>query len=160
MKAREYGKDKDLALIDQMLKNEAHLSDDEILQHLILFFLAERVYQEVVETVGKTNAIGPNDLPNLKYTEMAISESLRILPSIPFIARAVSEDMDMGTRIIPSDTDIVISIFDIHRNEKYWKDPLKYDPDRFLPEEMANRDPYTFLPFSAGPKNCIGKYFP
>lgn len=49
-----------------------------------------------------------------------------------------------------------MSIYGIHRNEKYWKDPLKFDPDRFLVEEAEKRPPNAFIPFSTAPRNCIG----
>lgn len=58
---------------------------------------------------------------------------------------------------MPKGCRIAISIFDLHRDEKLWPDPLKFDPDRFLPEEVAKRHPYAYLPFSGGPRNCIGQ---
>lgn len=54
--------------------------------------------------------------------------------------------------------DFAVSIFNIHRSKKYWTDPLKFDPNRFTPEQVKQRHPYTYIPFSAGPRNCIGKF--
>lgn len=60
-------------------------------------------------------------------------------------------------KIVPKGTNVFISIFHIHRNPDYWEDPLKFDPDRFLPENQAKIIPGSYLPFSSGPRNCIGK---
>lgn len=61
------------------------------------------------------------------------------------------------TCFIPKGTESVLSIFHTQRDPKLWPNPLKFDPDRFLPEETQKRHPYSWFPFSAGPRNCIGK---
>lgn len=106
--------------------------------------------------VGCDRPICFDDLPNLKYTERALWETLRLVPVIPLFGRKATADLDLSNKVIPKGTNIIFPIIELHRNEKYWPDPLTFDPDRFLPERSNNRDPYTFLPFSGGPRNCIG----
>lgn len=88
---------------------------------------------------------------------MVIKESLRLYPSAPFIGRVLEEDlMTKEGYLLPKGVIVNIHIYDIHRNPKYWPEPDKFDPERFLPENCVNRHPYAFVPFSAGPRNCIG----
>ncbi|CAH0560967.1 unnamed protein product [Brassicogethes aeneus] len=117
--------------------------------------IQEKVYQEVMSVCGNQE-IETSNLNDLKYTEMVISEAQRLFPVIPMIGRTNTVDIDLGDKIIPANTNITLNYMALHRNPKYYTDPLVFNPNRFLPEEIAKRPPYTFLPFSAGPRNCIG----
>lgn len=94
----------------------------------------------------------------MKFMERCIKECLRLYPSVPFISRTAGEEIKTHSGyVIPKGCNINIYIYDLHRSAQYWKDPDKFNPDRFLPENIAARHPFAYLPFSAGPRNCIGQ---
>ncbi|XP_046382837.1 cytochrome P450 4C1-like isoform X2 [Ischnura elegans] len=100
-----------------------------------------------------------NIFTDMPYLERCIKESLRLYPSVPVISRKLSEDLQMGGYLIPADTIIHIHVSNIHRNPSIYSNPDSFDPDRFLPEAVNTRHPYAYIPFSAGPRNCIGQRF-
>lgn len=59
---------------------------------------------------------------------------------------------------LPAGATVVIATYKLHRREDVYPNPTKFDPDNFLPERSANRHYYAFVPFSAGPRSCVGKY--
>lgn len=63
-----------------------------------------------------------------------------------------------GTIKIPTGTTLAVLIHDLHRDPNYWEDPDKVIPERFMPENMKNRDPNAFIPFSLGPMDCLGTF--
>ncbi|KAL1502769.1 hypothetical protein ABEB36_007867 [Hypothenemus hampei] len=119
----------------------------------------EKVYEEVISVIGSNRDVEINDLAHLKYTQMVINESMRIFPAIPIIGRKTIGDVDLGNKILPKGANIFIDIFHLHRNKNYWPDPLKFDPERFSMDHVDEIEPYSFIPFSRGSKNCIGKTY-
>lgn len=120
----------------------------------------EKCYQELCSIYGDNintdTMITHEDLHRMEYLERMIKETLRLFPVGPVLVRYVSEDIDLGDHVLPGGSSVVIGILKLHRNEKHWPKALKFDPDRFLPDQVAKRHPYCFVPFSAGPRNCIG----
>lgn len=98
-----------------------------------------------------------DDLKNLVYLERCIRETMRLLPPAPVVARITSADIKLPSGTIPKGTITVLDIMHLHRNAKVWGPTVnEFDPDRFLPENVAKRPPYSYIPFSAGQRNCIG----
>nr|QUF59368.1 cytochrome p450 CYP4V24 [Brachionus angularis] len=120
----------------------------------------KKLHQEIDMVFGDSKRpITNDDLHNLKYLDCVLKEILRLFPSVPFFGRCISEDTKVGDyQIFQGDTAVIFAYM-IHRDEKYYPDPEKFDPDRFLPENTKNRHPYAYIPFSAGRRNCIGQRF-
>jgi len=98
-------------------------------------------------------------LRQLPYLERVIKESLRLYPPIHLGSRIAAADVAFRDYLIPAGTRVLYSIYLTHRDEKYWPAPTMFDPDRFAPAKADHRPAYTFLPFGAGPRNCIGAAF-
>ncbi|KAL5280672.1 hypothetical protein ACFFRR_004594 [Megaselia abdita] len=104
-------------------------------------------------------------LNNMKYAEAVIFETLRKWPQLPLIDRLCTkaidlEDTETGQTIhlIPGDQ-VQVSTLGIHRDPKYFPDPMTFDPDRFSEENKKNIPPNSFMPFGIGPRMCIGNRF-
>ncbi|XP_050449062.1 cytochrome P450 4C1-like isoform X2 [Cataglyphis hispanica] len=170
-------------LLDQNEKDETPLTDDELREQIDTFMFAghdttavaitwtlfllgnnlehqEKVHEELEDVFkdSKTPA-SVKELLQLKYLDRVIKETLRIFPSVPLISRQLKENVKIGDYMLPKDTIVVLGISLMHRNPEVWSDPKKFDPDRFLPDNLKYRNPYAYVPFSAGPRNCIGQRF-
>ena len=123
--------------------------------------IQRRLHEEIDAVLGddKSRLLTMDDIKKLEYLERVIKESLRIFPSVPFISRVTSEDCEIDGYIVPKDTAITVAIYFIHHNPEVWHDPETFDPDRFTTENSAGRHPFAYIPFSAGPRNCIGQRF-
>ena len=95
----------------------------------------------------------------MKYLEQCIREALRLYPSVPYIARKNNETFVVGNYEIPKDTTCLLFFFMLHRDPHYFPNPEVFDPNRFSSDESVGRHPYAYVPFSAGPRNCIGQKF-
>ena len=93
------------------------------------------------------------------YTRQVIEESLRVYPSIWSVGRRCTEEDELGGFHIPVGMNMVVPIFYFHWSERFWKEPQKFDPDRFAPERRPAAEPMIYFPFGAGPRSCIGNHF-
>lgn len=117
---------------------------------------------EELRTIFGADQVRPasyQDLQDMKYLDMVIKETLRLYPSVPAYGREVDNEFQFDGITYPKKTQLLIFAFGIHRNPEYFPDPEKFDPDRFTPEKQMEKQPYCYVPFSAGPRNCVGQKF-
>ncbi|KYN04056.1 PREDICTED: probable cytochrome P450 4aa1 [Cyphomyrmex costatus] len=134
---------------------------------ITLFLLAnnskwqERCVAELHEIFSDDDKRSPTmqDLKRMKCLDMCIKESLRLYPSVPLVARTLGEDVKLGKYIIPAGCGVFISPYCTHRLSHHFPDPHDFKPERFNSENSEGRHPYAYIPFSAGPRNCIGYKF-
>lgn len=99
------------------------------------------------------------DIPNLPYTEMVISESMRLYPPAWMIGRRTLVPLEFKGYTIPAESTILTSQFVVHHDERWYPDPWKFDPMRWTPEEKAKRPKFSYFPFGGGIRRCIGEAF-
>ncbi|KAH8375752.1 hypothetical protein KR200_002027 [Drosophila serrata] len=184
----DIGEKKRLAFLDLMLEsaqNGALITDTEIKEQVDTimfeghdttaagssFFLSlmgihqgiqDRVLAELDTIFGDSQRPATfQDTLEMKYLERCLMETLRMYPPVPLIARELQEDLKLnsGNYVIPRGATVTVATVLLHRNPKVYANPNVFDPDNFLPERQANRHYYAFVPFSAGPRSCVGRKY-
>ncbi|GJQ82710.1 hypothetical protein Trydic_g19721 [Trypoxylus dichotomus] len=122
--------------------------------------IQDRVYEEINDAFqDHEGPINMEILGKLKLLERCIKETLRLYPSVPIVARQLQKDINIGGYLVPAGCTVNLYIYVIHRDPRYYNTPEKFDPDRFLPENTREKHAYAYIPFSAGPRNCIGQKY-
>jgi cytochrome P450 len=99
------------------------------------------------------------DLSKLVYSRQVIDEVMRLYPAGWLLTRKALHDDRLGEYFVPSGTEVYIPLYFIQRHPGWWEEPDRFNPDRFHPEKSRNRHRLATIPFSAGPRNCIGALF-
>lgn len=119
----------------------------------------QKAYEEVISVVGEDplKSLEFSHLHDLTYLDTVIKETLRLYPSVPIIGRRCVEEVTIEGKTIPAGANIIIGIYFMGRDPEYFDNPLEFKPERFGGETSVEKfNPYKYVPFSAGPRNCIG----
>ncbi|KAM7351027.1 putative cytochrome P450 4ac1 [Cochliomyia hominivorax] len=182
-KENEFGIKKRYAMLDTLLAEEAkgHIDHkgicDEVntftfegydttatclifaILNLSLHPEVQRKCREEIQNLGDFTDLKIFDLNKIEYLECVLKETLRLYPSVPFIARTCDVETRLNGLVIPVNSQINIHLYDIMRDPEYFTDPNTFKPERFLNDTSNKRHPFAFVPFSAGSRNCIGQKF-
>lgn len=182
----EFGKKKRLAFLDLLLAGQragSGLSDKDIIEEAHTFMFAghdttssamafaiyylskhqtvqEKVYNEICQIFGpENNDLNLKDLNSTQYLDMVIKEVLRLTPPVSTYSRKIEKDLQLSKYLVPAGASVTVFSYMLHRNEEIFPNAEKFDPERFSAENSKNRHPYAYVPFSAGPRNCIGQKY-
>jgi len=100
-----------------------------------------------------------HDLPQLRYTEMVLAESMRLFPPAWVIGRRALTDQPLGPYTIPANAIVICSQYVTHHNRRYFPEPFRFDPERWTPEAKARLPKFAYFPFGGGARICIGESF-
>ncbi|XP_056137446.1 thromboxane-A synthase isoform X2 [Lampris incognitus] len=115
-----------------------------------------KVQEEVDEFFIRHDTPDYNNVQELKYLDMVISEALRLYPPGFRFGREVDHDCVVNGQFLPKGTSLEIPVGFLHYDPEHWPEPEKFIPERFTPEKKAKRHPFVYLPFGAGPRSCVG----
>nr|XP_056722164.1 cytochrome P450 3A21-like [Euleptes europaea] len=168
------------------ISEEAHsykaLTDKEIIAQAIIFIFAgyettsstlsflsyclathpdvqQRLQEEIDEGLPGQATPTYDAILQMEYLDMVVNETLRLYPPGGRIERVCKHTIEISGVTIPEGTVTMIPAYVLHRDPEYWPEPEEFRPERFSKENKESIDPYVFLPFGAGPRNCIGMRF-
>ena len=116
-----------------------------------------KLHQEL-DRVLDGRAPSREDLPNLPYLSQVLNETLRLYPPVWGFSRETTQTEKLSGYTVPAGSTLNIVPYVMHRHPDFWDEPEKFDPERFAPEREAGRHPFAYIPFGAGPRQCIGKH--
>ena len=112
-----------------------------------------------VEQVTLGDPLRPEQVAELVYTRQVVQEAMRVFPPVAMVVRQSVRDLQLGGERVAAGDNVFVPIYAVHHHSALWPDPDRFDPDRFLPEAVKGRHRWSYLPFGAGPRICIGMGF-
>uniref|UniRef100_A0A3Q0SJV4 unspecific monooxygenase n=1 Tax=Amphilophus citrinellus TaxID=61819 RepID=A0A3Q0SJV4_AMPCI len=119
----------------------------------------KKLQEEVDATFPNNAPVQYQALMQMEYLDSVINESLRVYPIATRLERVAKASVEINGFVIPKDIVVMVPIWPLHRDPEIWPEPEKFKPERFSKENKETINPYTYMPFGAGPRNCIGMRF-
>ena len=168
-------------LIESKYEDGSSMSEQQILEESIILMVAghettamtlswtfmllaqhptieQQLLASILQAIGGVQP-SMTDLHKLDYSYQVLEESMRLYPPAWIVDREPLEDDTVEGYSVKKGVDVAAFIYGLHRNEKYWPEPDKFDPERFSVDNKKRHKPYTYLPFGGGPRICIGQHF-
>ena len=120
--------------------------------------IERRVLAEIEAVTGGA-PLEAAQVAELTYTRQVIQEAMRVYPPVAMVVRQATRSLSIGDVAITKDDSVFVPIYAIHHHHRLWPSPDAFDPDRFAPEAVKARHRWSYLPFGAGPRICIGMGF-
>ncbi|KAK2851488.1 hypothetical protein Q5P01_007764 [Channa striata] len=121
--------------------------------------IQKNLQEEIEETFPEKGRPTYEALMRMEYLDMVVNESLRLYPVATRLERMSKASVEVNGVTIPKGTSVIIPVYTLHHDPALWPEPEAFKPERFSKENKDNIDPLAFLPFGAGPRNCIGMRF-
>ena len=115
----------------------------------------ERKLHDEIELVLENRIPAADDIPKLRYTEMVLSESMRLYPPVWTMGRHVENDYSVGEYTIPAGSSILMSQYVMHHDPRYYEKPEEFNPDRWTDDFKTHLPRFSYFPFGGGMRGCI-----
>ena len=165
LRAQDRGEQTDKQLRDEMMTMLLAGHDTTALTLTYFWYLLSqhpdaeaKLQQEVDEVLGGKSPTAA-DARKLEYTDRVLQETMRLYPPVYTMFREPKVDVRLGGYRVPEGAGVMLPQWVVHRSERWYTEPEKFDPDRWLPERRKERPRFAYFPFGGGPRHCIGKQF-
>ncbi len=118
----------------------------------------QQLQDEIASVLGDRSA-GWDDLPQLEFARQVVTEAMRLYPPADVLGREAVEDCQIGDIPVPRGTTIFMSQWVMHRDERFFKDPVRFEPSRWTKQFEQTLPRFAYFPFGGGPRNCVGQNF-
>lgn len=165
LRAQERGEQTDRQLRDELVTMLLAGHDTTALALTYTIYLLEQ-HPDVTErlraeydSVRSGGEVEFSRTRELTYADRVLDEAMRLYPPVYTLFRKPTEPVELAGYPVPADALVMLPQWVVHRSDRYYEEPERFDPDRWTTERSADRPRFAFFPFGGGPRICIGKQF-